>query len=299
MTEAKITKKVSNIDFEKGSKATKFVKRKDGKVTAELYVTSFFFMLLSKESTLFQWTMQMARLIDNFSLSEQGLERKLQIRHEKFAKWLLVRCLQLELSKGLEETNTTDLGQTALNLESFNRVLLQDSTCINVPKNLAEFFPSSFTKSGTSATARIQLTMNLLSESYEDISLGSFRDNDGKASKDILDIIETGDLVLRDKGYWSLDVFKALDSRNAYFISRLKYGVNLYEPNSKSPLDLGKILKKAKKNNQISIPMLRDKNIEIGSKHRLKVRLVAILRPKDIADSRKRKAKKDPDASGF
>ena len=72
MTEAKITKKVSNIDFEKGSKATKFVKRKDGKVTAELYVTSFFFMLLSKESTLFQWTMQMARLIDNFSLSEQG-----------------------------------------------------------------------------------------------------------------------------------------------------------------------------------------------------------------------------------
>lgn len=289
LTGSKIKKKVSNINFEKGSKITEFIKRKGGKVTAELYVTSFFFMLLSKENTLFQWTMHMARLVDKFKLSEQGLERKLQIRHEKFAKWLLFKCLQLELSKELEETTTKELGQTGLKLESFNRVLLQDSTCINVPKNLAKIFPSSYTKSGKSATARIQLTMNLLSDSYEDISLGSFRDNDGKASPDILDIIEVGDLVLRDKGYWSLAVFEALDNKNAYFISRLKYGVNLYEIGSKTRMNLGKFLKKAKKNNQTTI----DKEIEIGSKHRLKVRLVAILLPEKIADSRKRKAKND------
>ena len=86
---------------------------------------------------------------------------------------------------------------------------------------MAAFFPSSFTKSGKSATARIQLTMDLLSEGYKDISLGSFRDNDGKASKDILDIAKAGDLVLRDKGYWSLKVFQSLNDKGIYFISRL------------------------------------------------------------------------------
>jgi hypothetical protein len=250
----KITKRLSKLDIEKGSYATKFIKRRDGKINGELYVASFFFMILSGGTTLYNWTLQLCRLVDGLKLSEQGLERKLEFRQVNFAKWLLSKSLRTQLNTVVSSSKGNkpeELEKTALDLKHFNRVLLQDSTCINVPKNLADFFPSSFVKQGKSATARIQLTMDLLSDNYEQISLGSFRDNDGKASDSILEIIQPKDLILRDKGYWSLNVFKAIDEHEAYFLSRLKYGVNLYnEQNNEQnndKLDLKKIFQKAKK----------------------------------------------------
>ena len=141
-------------------------------------------------------------------------------------------------------------------------------------KNLADFFPSSFVKQGKSATARIQLTMDLLSDNYEQISLGSFRDNDGKASDSILEIIQPKDLILRDKGYWSLNVFKAIDEHEAYFLSRLKYGVNLYNEQNNDKLDLKKIFQKAKKNNLSYI----DLSVSLGTKDYWIQNIVVILR---------------------
>lgn len=292
----KITKRLSKLDIEKGSYATKFIKRRDGKINGELYVASFFFMILSGGTTLYNWTLQLCRLVDGLKLSEQGLERKLEFRQVNFAKWLLSKSLRTQLNTVVSSSKGNkpeELEKTALDLKHFNRVLLQDSTCINVPKNLADFFPSSFVKQGKSATARIQLTMDLLSDNYEQISLGSFRDNDGKASDSILEIIQPKDLILRDKGYWSLNVFKAIDEHEAYFLSRLKYGVNLYnEQNNEQnndKLDLKKIFQKAKKNNLSYI----DLSVSLGTKSRLKARLVAIRLPKEVADERRRKAKKD------
>lgn len=286
-----ITKRLARLDIEKGSYATKFIKRKDGKITAELYVVSFFLMVLSGGTTLYNWTLQLCRLVDRLKISEQGLERKLEFRHLEFAKWLLSSSLHVQLNSIIhtKEENNGKPEKQALDLKHFNRVLLQDSTCVNVPKNLADFFPSSFVKNGKSATARIQLTMDLLSDNYEQISLGSFRDNDGKASKDILEIAQPNDLILRDKGYWSLDVFEALDKKECYFLSRLKYGVSLFDEQNKEKLDLGKLLKKAK-NNNLSI---LDIEVHLGAKHRLKARLVAIRLPEEVAAERRRKAKND------
>jgi hypothetical protein len=163
-------------------------------------------------------------------------------------------------------------------------------------EQFSSFFSSSFTKKNVSATVRIQLTTNLLSDSYEDFSLGSFRDNDGGASKDILEIVKPGDLVLRDKGYClprnlggSLKVFKQLEEKKCFFLSRFKYGVNLYDSGTKKQLDLAKILEKASKQGRNTV----DKRIVLGAKHRLSVRLIAIRLPQEVADERRRKAKAD------
>ncbi len=204
--ESKITEKLSNLNIEQGSKLTNFIKRADGKITGKLYVLSFFTMLLSRGTTLLHWTLQMSKLIDGLTLTEQGLEKRLQFRHIKFAKWLLIKSIQLQLKFNTEENESTKLTRIALPLKRFNRILLQDSTCIKVPKNLVDFFPSSFTRKGDSATARVQLTMDLLSDNYEAISLGSFRDNDASASGDILEIVQSGDLILRDKGYFPIAI---------------------------------------------------------------------------------------------
>jgi hypothetical protein len=317
INKSKITKKLLAFDIEKGSKATNFIKRKDacpetsvGKIDGETYLTGFFMMLLSGGNTLLHWTLQMCKLVDGLTLSEQGLERKLSFRHELFAKWLLIKSLQAQLRGGFDESNMEEFKKEAKLLNCFNRVLLQDSTCVNVPSNLAVFFPaevsgqaSSFTKKNVSATVRIQLTTNLLSDSYEDFSLGSFRDNDGGASKDILEIVKPGDLVLRDKGYClpqstpksrgnlggSLKVFKQLEEKKCFFLSRFKYGVNLYDSGTKKQLDLAKILEKASKQGRNTV----DKRIVLGAKHRLSVRLIAIRLPQEVADERRRKAKAD------
>jgi len=287
INKSKITKKLLSFDVEKGSKATNFIKREDGKIDGETYLTGFFMMLLSGGNTLLHWSLQMCKLVDGLTLSEQGLERKLSFRHELFAKWLLVKSLQAQLRGGFDENNTEEFKKEAKLLNCFNRVLLQDSTCVNVPSNLAIFFPSSFTEKGKSATARIQLTTDLLSDSYEDFSLGSFRDNDGGASKDILEIVKPGDLVLRDKGYWSLEVFKQLEEKKCFFLSRFKYGVNLYDSETKKPprfrdrqLYLARILEKASKKGQNTV----DKRIVLGAKRRLSVRLIAIRLPQKVAD---------------
>jgi hypothetical protein len=200
------------------------------------------------------------------------------------------------LRGGFDKNNTEEFKKKAKLLNCFNGVLLQDSTCVNVPSNLAIFFSSSFTEKRKSATARIQLTTNLLSDSYEDFSLGSFRDNNGGASKDILEIVKLGDLVLRDKGYClprnlggSLEVFKQLEEKKCFFLSRFKYGVNLYDSETKKELSLAKTLEKASKKEQNTV----DKRIVLGAKRRLSVRLIAIRLPQKVADERRRKAKAD------
>ena len=66
-------------------------------------------------------------------------------------------------------------------------------------------------------------------------------------------------------------------------------GVNLYDGKNEQRLDLGKTLKKAKRNN-VSVV---DKTVHLGAIQRLKIRLIAILLPQEVADERRRKAKKD------
>jgi hypothetical protein len=57
-----------------------------GKIDGETYLTGFFMTLLSGSNTLLYWSLQMCKLVDGLTLSEQGLERKLSFRYELFAK---------------------------------------------------------------------------------------------------------------------------------------------------------------------------------------------------------------------
>ena len=99
-------------------------------------------------------------------------------------------------------------------MRSFERVLIADSTSIGLPKVLAPFFPGASNQTGSKqAQLKIQAYYDLRNESFVDFSLSSFRKNDQAASKDILAVAQPNDLILRDLGYFVLDVFKQLDQR--------------------------------------------------------------------------------------
>jgi hypothetical protein len=95
-------------------------------------------------------------------------------------------------------------------LAGFGRVLLHDSTVQSLPPHLAAAFPGSASQC-TPATAalKIQWVCDLLSGAVLQLSLDSFRRNDQASAPDILGVVQKGDLILRDLGYFCLGVLAA------------------------------------------------------------------------------------------
>jgi hypothetical protein len=162
----------------------------------------------------------------------------------------------------------------------FSRVLLQDSTTIGLPDSMAHLFPGPTNQTGKrSATLKIQLIHELLSERHLHLGISGFTRNDQRASADILALARPGDLILRDLGYFSLKVFASLNQRGAYFLTRYWHRVNLYWQDGKR-IDLVKLVKR--------YPIV-DATIFAGSQERLPLRLIASPVPEPIAQMRRRK----------
>jgi hypothetical protein len=129
-------------------------------------------------------------------------------------------------------------------LRSFRRVLLQDSTCQPVPAPLAKAFPGSRNQRRLKrGLLKLQFITDLVGGAVLHWSLSGFTRNDQAAAGDILKFVRRGDLLLRDLGYFSLKVFAQLSEVGAFFLSRYKHGVHLYDPKTGRPLDLARLLK--------------------------------------------------------
>jgi hypothetical protein len=162
----------------------------------------------------------------------------------------------------------------------FRRVLLQDSTNLALPPKLATYFPGAKNQSGkTSASVRLQTIYNFLTETFVSFQLTPYGCNDQCASPSILDVILAGDLVIRDLGYSSLRVFRAIGEKKAFYLTRYSHKIALFHLNGKR-FDLLGSLKKHGILNEMLLA---------GSEERLPVRVVAIPVPEHVAGERRRK----------
>ena len=158
--------------------------------------------------------------------------------------------------------------------------MLQDSTNLSLPQKLKVFFPGARNQSGkTSASVRLQTTYNALTETFVSFWLTAFGCNDQCASPSILDIIQNGDLVIRDLGYSSLRVFRSIGEKEAFYLSRYFHSIALFYPNGKRFDLLGSL----KKHGTL------DEWLLAGAEEKLSVRVVAIPVPETIAGERRRK----------
>jgi Transposase DDE domain len=258
-----------------------FTKLKDSKIQLDSFVLGFVMMLIKGGNSLNQWTMQTGG-IGSYLLSKQGLSKKLSMPIAYFMKQLLL----LVLRKSLQEATNLPDGKSAL-LCSFTNVYLEDSTCISMPDNLSVYFKSSYSRLKESATARLQVCMNLKSHHLADITLQSYRDNDQKHASSIVSILKKGDLVIRDLGYSVLAAFSAIVSVMAFFLSRLRSDVQVYLiSDTEKPLDLYQYLLENDKKGQYQVDLL----VLLGKKEKLTARFVALKLPQAVADERRRKA---------
>ena len=214
------------------------------------------------------------------TVSKQAIHKRIKAPFLKFIEFVLAAVLA-EKIKDRCKIACSDA------LKKFKRVLLQDSTTIAVDAKLAKSFPGSKNRTNKeTAILRVQAVVDILTEKFRLFKITAFTNNDQSASPLILDIIEKGDLILRDLGYLVLSVLTAIQLRGAFYISRLKYGICLYEADGQTPLNL---LKKLKKNGFF------DEEIYAGKKEKVRCRLVAIPLPEVVAAERRRKAKADRD----
>jgi hypothetical protein len=209
-----------------------------------------------------------------------------------YSKQALQKRLTPAIERFLAQTVTTLFGQLPGApaqqqgwLQSFRRVLVHDSTVETLPDHLAKLFPGSRNKHKTFAALKIQFIADLLSSQVVQVSLSGFTRNDQAASMDILGVVQPRDLVLRDLGYFVVRAFQWIHDIGAFFLSRFRADVSIYDARTGQPLNLAGHLRRYG---------FFDQEVLIGSQ-KLRVRLVALPVPEAVANERRRKAKQNRD----
>jgi hypothetical protein len=283
----KLMTTLHHLNLVKLSRETGFVKRNPLKAQGDRFLLGFLNAVFSNQVSLMCLAFSIGQFI-NDTLSKVAVRKRLNAGFAAFLNRILAVVLseQLQAQKPLINSEA---------LKSFNAVHIQDSTTLSLIAKLAAFFPGSGTHNGKqTATLKIQLIYDALTERFAFFKIGSFRDNDQKASPLIMQVGQAGDLVIRDLGYFVLDVFAKLQQQGIFYLSRLKHGVNIFSEDGASPIDLVQLIKKHLKASQTTVTPL-DIDVKIGAKTQLPTRLVIIPLPDDKANERRRKANNNRD----
>lgn len=276
---SKLESKLKSLDLDQLSRQCGFVKRKARKVEPYEFLLGFFCTVFTQSVSLLNLAFIIGQFIDT-TISKMAVHKRFKPAFTQLVQGILASVLADHV-KPVKKVIATNV------LSKFNHVYLNDSTTISLSAILAQFFPGSGNSNDKkTATLKLQVVFDALREQFVLFDIGSFRDNDQKWAPNILKIVQAGDLVIRDLGYFVLEVLAKLHQKGVFFLTRLKLNVSIYDPQSLKKIDLVKLLKKHG---------ALDINVVLGQKEKLPVRLVAIPLPDDVANERRRKAKSNRD----
>lgn len=200
-------------------------------------------------------------IFDSFgiSISKQAYDERFDDTAVAFVKSIF----EEQLSKQIECTIHPDF------LKKFTKVRIKDGTRFDLPKRLKDYFKGFGGKCTSEAGLCIQLEYDLKSNKILELELTDAKVPDNKDVKEKADDIEKGELIIRDLGYFMLDVIQKIISNEAYVISRLNTKTKVF---NKDAEDLSfKILYKNMKKGRITH---LEKEVLIGQDHKIPVRLV-------------------------
>jgi hypothetical protein len=176
--------------------------------------------------------------------------------------------------------------QTGGWLAPFRRVLLHDSTTHSLPDRFARAFPGPRNaRNKTTAALKIQCVADLLQGAVVHLSLSGFTRNDQAAAADILALARPGDLILRDLGYFSLEVLARLQSAGAFFLTRWRRDLTLRDAGTGQTFSLARRLRQQGR---------LDAVVWVGEQRRA-MRLVALAVPEEVANQRRHRARTNRD----
>ena len=166
--------------------------------------------------------------------------------------------------------------------QRFEAVLVQDSSVVVLPQELAEVWPGCGGREAQDQAAlKLQVRLDLKGGRLEGPALTPGRWHDQKGAGEFPPVPE-GALQLRDLGYFNLADFAEMAQQGSYFISRLKAGTKVFVEDGVE-LEIPEMLTKL--GSRLDLP------VEIGGLRRLKVRLIGVKVSPEVAAQRRRKLK--------
>jgi len=216
----------------------------------------------------------------NISITKQSLDEKFDNESIEFVKKLLSILLEQVITE--KSQNSGNL------LDQFESVRIKDSTSFKLSSNMSKIFRAN-SKDTEQSILKIQYEYDLKTGKIFDLSFHSFIESDYKDATTTIENINKNDLIIRDLGYVSLPVMETIIQKEAYFLNRFDYTSNAYETEtSTEKINFAKIQEYLKKYNLSNI----EKEVFIGDKKRLPVRIIIELLPESEIEQRLRKLKR-------
>lgn len=214
-------------------------------------------------------------------LQREGIVIKKQSLQERFndtASNFMQKLVEAALSKKLKlEGKKIEC--------KFGRIIINDSTVFQLPEAYSDRYKGN---GGGASTAGIknQYCYDLLSQEIIDITVQDAIVPDCKYA---LQDLRNNDLRIEDLGYFKVERFQLVEKSKAFYLSRLKFGLNIYtlEEENYKKLDLLKIV------NKMKVGEIKSIQVYLGEKEKFPTRLVLEKVPDEIANEKRRKLKTD------
>ncbi len=169
-------------------------------------------------------------------------------------------------------------------LKQFSAVLVEDSTSITLPAELAEIWQGCGKEGSTSSAAvKAFVRWDVLSGELHGPRLTNGRLNDHKSPFGIEELPENS-LYIADLGFFAIDRLCriAREKRGKrYFATRLQSKTNLYDRRGHG-IELAGILPQ-------QVGQVRERGVVLGKKNGLPVRLILVKVPEEVAEERKKR----------
>ena len=165
---------------------------------------------------------------------------------------------------------TTSLGHKGI-LSRFGKVLIEDSTSCELHEKLEGAYKGSG-GSASKAGYKIHTLWNGTTSDVHSLRITPGNVPDQAEADYIVSELEKGDLTIRDLGYYSVPVFGDIHEKGAYFLSRFKFAVKVYNMDGTPIENLPKHIEKALGDRPIV-----ELQVRIGAKDKFPVRLIGVF----------------------
>ena len=263
-------------DLDQLARQTQLVQRQSYKFTPHGFLCSLLQSVTTGMGSLNQIAGQLHERT-GFAMARQSL-------HERFSKkstaFLLKTLGELMEQRYKPATEGLIGGQ-------IRRLVIEDSSSLRLPKSNAKHFPAHGNDCGETAGVKIDFTYDLLTGNMITHTLELATTQDKSIGKETLIETQSGDLFLRDMGYFCLSEFCEIEKRNAYWLTRLPLTTNVFFNNGK---DLEKLLRNPKSD-------LLDLDVEVGNEYK-NCRLIAVRASEEVTRKRRRERRKKAKEQG-
>lgn len=264
---------LSSVELKQIAFNCHFIRRRARKIDA-LHFLALMCLESLKGSPSYNDLVSRFDTVYHISASKQAVWKKVNESCYIFFQSVLAQLIKAKVSdKELPNINA---------LAKYKRIIIQDSTIIKLPLRLFSAFSGVSNNHSSACNVRIQGVYDLLSGRFLHFSIDPYSKNDLLAAPELE--IHRADLVLRDRGYYTNGEMKRHTDLGADCIYRHKQKVLYLDPLSGKPLQLLSLLEQ---NNSLDMPVC------LNDKARTKVRLLAAPVSQQVADNRRRRAKKE------